>query len=373
MNARSLARTFATLVAGAALSVAGARADDTARRKEGASRGGRSGAAADRHPSSRSGGEARSGGGERSAPSAQSNRTRERSSARDSGASATRRVEGAEARHPEAGTGHGWRVGRNGYYWSRPYYSRSSRPYYWYRPYYWGYYGVPYYDYYWSAWDYPYWSAGYAYRDRYRYRETAAIRTLVDPEKTKVFVDGYYAGTADDFDGLFQRLHVAPGRHDISFELEGYRTHRVKVYALEDRTIKIRHEMRRGAGDESLEDLTDGREDPPYRRGAAERDPRERDLDDAEREPGDRGRADSEGRERERGEPGTLRVEVRPEDASIYVDGQFFGTSRRSEALTLPPGRHRIEVVRPGYRTVEREVEIRPGRSESIAIDLERG
>ena len=35
----------------------------------------------------------------------------------------------------------------------------------------------------------------------------------------------------------------------------------------------------------------------------------------------------------------------------------------RRRTLRLRPGRHRIEVVRPGFRTVERDVEVEPGRS----------
>jgi hypothetical protein len=80
-------------------------------------------------------------------------------------------------------------------------------------------------------------------------------------------------------------------------------------------------------------------------------------------------------REEERREArdlGTVRVDVRPSDATIYVDGEFYGSGRRAGNIALPPGRHRIEVVRPGYRTVEREVEVLPGRTETLAIDLER-
>ena len=48
-----------------------------------------------------------------------------------------------------------------------------------------------------------------------RYRDSGSLRVIVDPEKTRVYVDGYYAGIADDFDGIFQRLYRAarPPRH----------------------------------------------------------------------------------------------------------------------------------------------------------------
>lgn len=340
-----------------------AAAEDNARRKDRSSdRGSSVGARHHAGDSGRSSGRGDSGG---SIASAQSSRRDGGSRGRgaDPGPG-VRRVSGAEARHPEAGTGHGWRVGRYGYYYSRPYYSSSYRyPYYWYRPYYWGAYGVPYYDFYWSSWDYPYYRGGYYYSDRYGYRDTASIRTLVDPERTNVFVDGYYAGTVDDFDGLFQRLHVSPGRHDIAFKLEGYRTYVVRVYATSDHTIKIRHDMDKGSGPDAVEDLTGGREEPPYRIA----------RDDDRVPPRDGARPELEREDdRQARDVGTLRVDVRPDDASIYVDGQFFGTARRASSLTLPAGRHRVEVVRPGYRTVERDVEIRPGRSETVTIDLER-
>ncbi len=30
-----------------------------------------------------------------------------------------------------------------------------------------------------------------------------------------MYVDGYYVGRVDDFDGLFQRLHLASGPHRL--------------------------------------------------------------------------------------------------------------------------------------------------------------
>jgi hypothetical protein len=303
-------------------------------------------------------------------------------------------VSGAESRHPEPGTGHGYRDARGRdtrdgrYYGGSSYYSRypyrSS-----YRPYY-GWYGVPYFDLY---WDDPYYYGGYYggggyYSGGYygggyprsRYRDTGSIRTLVEPDQTRVFVDGYYAGVADDFDGLFQRLYVAPGRHDISFKLDGFRTHHVKVYVAEDHTLKIRHVMERGApGQETAEDLTGGREEPPYRVSDDGRDGRPSDdrRDRSERPPYDDRRErdprdQRDPRDRDARDSGSLRLDVRPDDASIYVDGEFYGSARRANVINLAPGRHRIEVVRPGRRTVEREVEIQPGRMETLAIDLDR-
>jgi hypothetical protein len=69
---------------------------------------------------------------------------------------------------------------------------------------------------------------------------------------------------------------------------------------------------------------------------------------------------------------GRIRLEVRPEDTSVYVDDAFRGTGREARALTLPPGRHAIELVRPGYATERREVEVVTGGSRDVLVEMQR-
>jgi hypothetical protein len=265
----------------------------------------------------------------------------------------------AQRRHPRAGTGSGH--GKGGvYYYGAPYY---GSPYYGY-----GYYGSPFY----GAWGYgyysPYYYSGfYGYSPYYygsRSSRTGSVRVLVEPTDTRVYVDGYYAGVVDDFDGIFQRLNVAPGRHDISLRLDGHRTQNFKVYVPYDQTIKIHHEMVRGAPGEVSEQVIGRAEDVA---DAARREQEERSAERDEFDP----RAEDELGPATSGDAGILRLEVQPTDASIYVDGAFRGTGRM-RSLRLPAGRHRIEVVRPGYRTLEREVEIEPGGEVEVRFELDR-
>jgi hypothetical protein len=72
------------------------------------------------------------------------------------------------------------------------------------------------------------------------------------------------------------------------------------------------------------------------------------------------------------GERGRLRLNVLPEDASIYVDGQFKGSARQASSLELAAGRHRIEVVRPGFRTDERDFEVETGVTRELSVELQR-
>jgi hypothetical protein len=306
-------------------------------------------------PRSGSGGQS-SGAGARHTPSvSSSSRSGSSGSSSSSGAPAYSPTQ-AERRHPRAGTGTGARYG--GYRPGRPIYPGNpgwgwggSSGWGWggYHPAYWGYwwpYASP-------GWG-PYWGSAWGAGAVYTYAQTdrGSIRVLVDPTETRVYVDGYYAGVVDDFDGLFQRLNVAPGRHEISLKLTGFQTHRLRVYVGSGATVKLDHEMKKGAG-ETYEDLApdaprrEARQAPSYAPAPVP----------------------------ERAEPsasGKLHLQVSPVDASVYVDGEFRGTGREATMLALPPGQHRVEVVRPGYRTAERDIEVASQGVAELTVDLTR-
>jgi hypothetical protein len=43
--------------------------------------------------------------------------------------------------------------------------------------------------------------------------DSGQLRLQVQPKNAEVYVDGYYAGVVDDFDGHFQHLNLTPGSH----------------------------------------------------------------------------------------------------------------------------------------------------------------
>lgn len=264
----------------------------------------------------------------------------------------------AERRHPRAGTGHGG-GGGGGYYPGYPGYYPGWDG--WYYPGWYGSYWWPYgsYGWYGGYWGYPGgWDGGAMYH--YTQHETGSVRVLVDPSEARVYVDGYYAGIVDDYDGLFQRLNVAPGRHEITVKLEGYKSHHMKVYVPSEGTLKLHYDMQKGSGD-TFEDLAANVPEQELRR-------------DAERQRAEEQRGEPEGRPEEMtmAGAGRLKLTVRPPDASVYVDGAFRGSGREATVLPLPPGRHRVEVVRPGFRTVERDVEITTGGTAEVTVELDK-
>jgi hypothetical protein len=74
---------------------------------------------------------------------------------------------------------------------------------------------------------------------------------------------------------------------------------------------------------------------------------------------------------------GGVSFEIAPEDAQVFVDGGYAGTvadfGPSSPPLTLPIGVHRIELRAPGYRPLEFNVAITPGRVIPYRGTLQRG
>lgn len=69
-------------------------------------------------------------------------------------------------------------------------------------------------------------------------------------------------------------------------------------------------------------------------------------------------------------EPTGIKVRVEPADAALYVDGRNRPLS--SGPIPISPGKHLIEIVRPGYELYRKRVEIQPGHVLGIAVALDK-
>jgi PEGA domain len=289
------------------------------------------------------------------------------------------------------------------------------------RPWYWGWgFGGYWYDPYWYGYG-PY-HRGYYGRYGYGYGPSgnwAVVDTDVSPESARVYLDGQYIGTADDFDGHPDYLYLRRGSYRLEFRLEGFESREIAVDArpgvkvdVGDKLARVPGAPRYGTYDNpeprggvrrfwakrrnvSVE-VTD--QDEIYgddRRYSRER-PREGDeSDDEYAEDRDRDRRDTDTeveREREaappprpreewRGRGGAeqadtrLVLDVRPSDASIYLDDRFIGTASElsSDAgVAVAPGRHTLVVSRPGYRDRRIEVDVSESETERVEVTLER-
>ena len=166
-----------------------------------------------------------------------------------------------------------------------------------------------------------------------RYSPFGSARLQVKPNNAEVYIDGHRAGTVDDFDGVFQRLEVPAGGHEVTIHLSGYRTFTQKVLFRPGATVTIRHELEPLAAGESASP-------PPA--------PAER--------------------------FGTIAVRVQPIGAAIVVNGQEWKASEREGPvlIELQEGTHEIEVRLEGFTTYRRTVRVRAGETLPLNVSLSR-
>lgn len=231
-------------------------------------------------------------------------------------------------------------VGRPYYY--RPFYGSFFYGSYFYPPFYW----------------YPYAQAGYGYGGF----DGASLRVQVTPRDAELFVDNYYAGTVDDFDGLFQRLHVEPGAHDITLWREGYRAVRQRIYIQPTGTFRLRYMMvPLGAGE-----IAEPRPAPPQNTPGAGGAPSPQGA-----YPPPPGTYPPPGN---RPESGSLSIRVQPADAEVFIDGARWEGSASDEPLVVQvaPGVHHVEARSESYRTYQSDITVRPGEVSTVNISLSR-
>lgn len=123
-----------------------------------------------------------------------------------------------------------------GYYWPGYGYGLG----YFYDPWMWGsQYGHGYWD--------PYYAGGgggYSYSQG-RYADLGSVRLRVKPTDAQVFVDGYFMGDIDSFDGVFQKLTLESGAHRIELRAEGYEPVQFEVMIVPGETITYKGDLKR--------------------------------------------------------------------------------------------------------------------------------
>jgi hypothetical protein len=282
-------------------------------------------------------------------------------------AAAQRRTHGRAVRRAVPAT----RVVRTRHFYSRVYYS----PYSWY----WGWGGYPWYPYpyFYGPYGDPFWHGygpwGYRYYDNY-----ASVRVQASPRDAQVYVDGYFVGIVDDFDGVLQRLRVPAGGHEITLHLNGYRNAGEKMYLQPQSTYRFRAR---------LEPLPAGapQEPPPapnpdavrsrdYEGPGSEREPAEEPPGPPSRRWPARQQAEEHQAARESAF-GTLAIRVQPADAEVLVDGTPWRGAADDEgalAIELPAGRHQIEIRREGFASFVTELDVRAGAATPLNVMLQK-
>lgn len=211
----------------------------------------------------------------------------------------------------------------------------------------------------------------------------ASVRLDVRPRDAQVYVDGYFAGDVDQFDGALQRLRLPPGQHEIVIYKEGYRSHRERLYMPINSSRKVTHDLDRLApgepndpppvpaveperDQESSEVAPDVAPGPPPRRGMRPGRGGPTPMPRAPRPPSpSAGSSSSSGL-------GTVSIRVQPGDADILIDGERWTGGGTDERLIvqLSEGAHEVQVQKAGYRSVTLEVAVRRGETAPVNVSL---
>jgi hypothetical protein len=75
--------------------------------------------------------------------------------------------------------------------------------------------------------------------------ETGSLRLKIKPREAEVHVDGFFVGTVDNFDGMFQKLGIDAGTHRIEIRAEGYEPIQLDVLLTPGETVTYKGELKR--------------------------------------------------------------------------------------------------------------------------------
>jgi hypothetical protein len=186
-----------------------------------------------------------------------------------------------------------------------------------------------------------------------------ALDLNVKPGGAEAWVDGKYVADARDLDGNPSYLWLKQGPHHIVLYKAGFRSFEgdVDVHVAMIRQLKVR--------------LEKGESTPPVPASAAVRPEPPPPVSAEPPRPGG-GEPRAEVATPEPGAAGGVRLRVEPRDAVVYVDGEYRGPARDLPDLRLPPGHHRVELARPGFRPLEKEFDVEADRTIDLDLTMER-
>ncbi len=145
-------------------------------------------------------------------------------------------------------------------------------------------------------------------------------------EKTSgVWIDGGYVGYLKELKGS-KKVLLLPGEHEISVRQDGYQDFVQRVAVQPGQKLVVRVEMQKAAT-QPMPAVT-----------------------------------------------ATVKIEVNPNRAAVFVDGQFVGHVGEFEGagrgMLVAPGVHKIRVALPGYQTFETEINAVANQKVEVKTDL---
>ena len=190
----------------------------------------------------------------------------------------------------------------------------------------------------------------------------AELRIECRDRAAAVYVDAFYAGIVDDFDGVFQRLPLPPGGHHIALYHEGFETAEFSVYLRPGSSFTVHHEMRAlppGVPSRHPQVMAPVPAPPEGTYTAPRTVPPV-----ASPSPVPAAAATA---------VGFLELRVQPLTATVMVDGERWMSSEDGwYELQLPAGAHRVDVTASGHRPFTATVDVEADATTPLNVSLTR-
>jgi len=145
-----------------------------------------------------------------------------------------------------------------------------------------------------------------------------------------VWVDGEYVGYLKELKG-FKKILLLPGEHQVSVRQSGYNDFTQKLVVEPGQTQLVRVKLEKAPGATAPAPKTSA----------------------------------------------TLKMDIEPKRAAVFIDDAFLGHAGELggsfHSMAISPGKHRVKVELPGYRTFETEVNLLAGQKSEIKTELVKG
>ncbi len=201
----------------------------------------------------------------------------------------------------------------------------------------------------WISFDYwyppSYYYYNYWYPRRYYYpadpnynKYFARLRTNVEPDEALIYIDGHFIGRSEEHDGWWKTFPIKAGKHQAIIKLPGYKTEIIDFEVAPSQYYELKIRMLPSTKEEMTEENnTILQEDISSQKGY-------------------------------------LNLQIEPSNSSIYIDNKYIGNydeiKKANNKISLPAGKHTIEILSPSYLPYSSEFTINENEDTSLTISL---
>lgn len=189
---------------------------------------------------------------------------------------------------------------------------------------------------------------------------TVRVVLHIEPDDAQVLLNGRYVGEAFEFSTTDSAMRLRSRDSEIIIKKEGYIEEVIDLYDYSSQNIAVNLKLRKDKGYVREKPVTE-RSLPtkPIPKTVKEKDFAE--------------------------EPEDVNVkkfrlikiilDIQPPEAAIYLNGKFWGISPakgKIENLRLKPGKHTLEIVKPGYQAYKKQLDLSDQKELNLSIKLQK-